>query len=117
MKVLISYWLSGAALSLCFGFLGGYAAFRLANQKSSSTNLGESPVVRATRFELVNESGKRLATWSADSAIGTVSISFFDEHGKVRTTLGTTMRYSSASEAHYTPLLEMKGNDGGIESL
>ena len=89
------------AVAVMAGFIGGVFAVRVFPQKVAAA---ESEVVRATRFELVNSSGKVDAYLGRD-ANGNVAIAFLGPEGRVRVELGLW----SDMEGHLLRFLDKEG--------
>jgi len=100
---------------LCVGFVGGYGGFWVGHWQSMKSLHAMAPVVRSSRFELVDRDGRLLSTLAGDPEKGSVGISFYDENGKVRTTVGlqAAERLPSRQWSQYRPSILFFGNDGG----
>lgn len=86
-------------LATISGFVGGYISSRMQSVSASTTD-----VLRASRFELVDESGRRIGAWERDSK-GRSVITFVGKDGNELTTLGL---------ANDSPFLNMAGRDGKV---
>jgi len=99
--------------ALCVGFVGGYAGFWVGRWQA--TRSSHPSAIRASRIELVGPDGRTLSTLAQDPAKGSAGVSFCDENGKVRVTVGlqATERLPSGRWSKYEPSIIFLGEDGG----
>jgi hypothetical protein len=100
-----------------FGSTGGYLGFRLAELRPVSGDLSSKSItVRASRFELIDDSGRVLATLASSPEAGTANLSFYDDKGRLRETVGMQAGERDLSFPKrwlgYRPVIEFFGEDG-----
>jgi hypothetical protein len=87
-------------LAMTSGFIGGSIASHLQSQSPATPG-----IVRASRFELIDESGRRISAWERDSR-GQSLMTFVNKDGNELATFGLLNTGS--------PFLNMTGRDGKV---
>ena len=87
-------------LVMVCGFIGGSISNRMCPVRAAVPE-----VVRASRFELVNESGKQIGSWGRDPGGQTV-LTFVEKDGKEMAGFGL--------RSDDSPFLDMAGRDGKV---
>jgi hypothetical protein len=85
-------------LASAFGFVGGAVFSRVSPMKETNPD-----VVRASKFELVDRSGKSLAFWGVEPESRRIVMSFNSEQEHSVASFGIS---------HMSPFLEFSGGDG-----
>jgi hypothetical protein len=100
-------------IALCVGFVGGYGGFWVARWQAAKSS--DHGVIRASGIELVGPGGKVFSTLAQDPSNGSAGMSFYDENGKLRATVGlrAAARLPSGQWSKYAPSVVFLGNDGG----
>ena len=105
------------ASALVLGFIGGYAGQHFAQRYQAGGSGIDVPIVRrASRFELIDDSGRVRAVLGTQPDVGSVGLIFYDENGKVRQVVGTQALERDAVNPHlwfqYRPVIEFLNANG-----
>lgn len=96
-------------LSLALGFAGGVLATRVVPPRSLN---GQAQVVKATRFELADSSGRTVSIWGQNKGTGEIILEFDDPNQQPRAEFGIKPSQLHDSNATaYTPFMVLIGPD------
>jgi hypothetical protein len=96
-------------LSVICGFFGGITATHVAARHPdviARSTVQTFPVLRASRFELLNPAGHPVAHWGFDSNSNTNEIAFVDGNGR------STLRLGVEADQRQRPFVKFAGRDG-----